>query len=125
MSQPQIFSKEYGKITVEVLSRVAQSKMSAADRQKLSDLVGIQVADDFYFQKKQVCPSCQKELSFYDVVKTAIDQGIHDKAFFQNLFAGNQFIVRSEAEDKQITCSKCSAVTMLDGFYTCMVYLMG
>lgn len=118
-------SAQDGKLLFRVVSQIAESRISESDLEKLSELVGVELRRDFYLVAKSPCSNCGKELSFYDMVKTAIDQGTHTKEFFEKLFHSSETIVRRMSDsDKRVTCSQCATSNILSSGYFCMTYIM-
>jgi hypothetical protein len=120
----KMLSKEDGLAFGKIMAQIAESRISEQDRSALSSLLGMQVDDQFFFLKKQLCIKCGKELSFFDVVKTAIDNKTHSIDFFNHLLSGDTFVVRVGSDDKRVSCSSCGTQQPLEIIYACPIYAM-
>ena len=109
---------------IEVFGKIADSKMPNADRERLSKLLGFDLDDDFYMMEENRCQNCGKEISFYDLVKSAMDDGTHSAKFFIDLLTSDTTIIRKEGSEKIIACSACGHKQIVLGGYACSIYAM-
>lgn len=67
------------------------------------------------------CPRCGRHIAFLDFVKTAVDEGVHDRPQLSAILtgqAGNWLTIRGKDGGRRVNCAACRQALRMPGDYS-------
>lgn len=94
------------------------TKSDASELEKIEDILNVRrglLKDEEYYVNDSTCTACGKKITFFDFVKTAIDESAHSKSFLLHSLVGNDFGFQKPST---IKCSSCGAEVISSHYKT-------
>lgn len=105
------------------LDSVGLRRMDSAEVQELADYLELdQKALRGPFRVVDAdCPRCGRHITFLDFVKTAIEEGVHDRAQLGDVLAGragNWITIRGRDGGRPVRCAGCDQTLRMPNAYS-------
>jgi uncharacterized C2H2 Zn-finger protein len=105
------------------LDAIGLRRMDESELRELADYLEVEV--DYLRGPFRViegeCPRCGRHITFLDFVKTAVDEGVHDRSELRTVLtgeAGNWITVRGRDGGRPVRCSRCQQTLRMLGEYS-------
>jgi hypothetical protein len=105
------------------LDSVGLRRMDGPEIQELADYLGVDVEylrGPFRVVDAE-CPRCGRRISFLDFVKTAIDDGVHERSQLAAILAGEVgtwITIRGRDGGRAVRCADCGQTLRMPGEYS-------
>ena len=105
------------------LDAVGLRRMDESELTELAEYLEVEDVEYFRGPFRVIdaeCPRCGRHITFLDFVKTAIDNGVHDRTQLRAILtgeAGNWITIRGRDGGRPVRCARCQqALRMSNGY---------